>query len=197
VQQSYLYDDDGTSTVTQYIDPPLLHRNVSVLTEHTLHISLDSACIMTMRDSAGRDVKKVLYDSDNRVIRRILFRYDAAGRLVEEGEVESGTRLRADMRNLCEYDNRGNRTVEEKRWGALGGQRKTMSYTELGDLKEVQIAPLPAEVDLDETAPWSTHYSYEYDTQGNWTSRTKQIRGLESGLVTHTDVTRRTLQYWD
>jgi hypothetical protein len=197
IQESHLYGEDGTSTVTLYIDPPLLHQNVSVLSEHMLHVSLDAACIMTMRDSAGTETKKVFYDSDNRVIKRVLFRYDAAGRLVEEGEVESGSRLRADMRNLYEYDRQGNRIAAEMHWGDLGGQRKTISYTELGDLKEVRIAPLAGEVDLGETAPWATHYSYEYDPRGNWTSRTEQIRRLDSGLVTHTGVMRRTLEYWD
>jgi hypothetical protein len=197
VQESHLYHDDGTNTVTLYIDPPLLHQNVSVSSEYMLHISLDAACIMTIRDSIGRETKKVFYDSDNRVIKRVLFRYDAAGHLVEEGEVESGHRLRADMRNLYEYDRQDNGIAAEMHWGDLGGQRKTMSYTELGDLKEVQIAPLPAEVDLHQTPPWSTHYSYEYDTRGNWTSRTEQIRRLDTGLVTHSGVTRRTLEYWD
>jgi hypothetical protein len=197
VQQSYLYDDDGTSTVTVYVDPPLLYKNVTVSADVMLQISLDAACIMTIRDSVGRDVKKVLYDSDNRVIKRVLFRYDAAGRLVEEGEIESGSRLRADMRNLYKYDHQDNRIAAEMHWGDLGGQRKTMSYTEMGDLKEMRIAPLPTEIGLLETPPWSTHYSYEYDTQGNWTSRTEQTRRLDSGLVTHTGVTRRTLKYWD
>jgi hypothetical protein len=110
VQQSYLYNGDGTNTVTLYIDPPLRYKNITVSADVMLHISLDAACIMTIRDRAGRDMKKILCGSDYRVIERVLFRYDAAGRLVEEGEVESGSRLRADMRNLYEYDHQGNRS---------------------------------------------------------------------------------------
>jgi hypothetical protein len=196
VQESHRYEDDGTSTVTHYVSPLLRGPNISVSAEHMLHISLDAVSIMTIRDTAGWDRKKVFYDSDDRVIKRVLFRYDAAGRLVEEGEAESSSRLRADMRNMYEYDSRGNCIAAEKHWGDLGGHRKAMSYTELGDLKEVRVTPLPSEVDLFETDPWSTHYSYEYDTKGNWISQTEQIQ-LDTGVVTHTGVTRRTFEYWD
>jgi hypothetical protein len=181
VQQSYLYNGDGTSTVTLYIDPPLRYKNITVSADVMLHISLDAACIMTIRDRAGRDMKKILCGSDYRVIKRVLFRYDAAGRLVEEGEVESGSRLRADMRNLYEYDHQSNSNAAEMHWG---------------DLKEMRIAPLPTEIDLLETRPWSTYYGYEYDAQGNWTYRTEEIRRFDTG-VTHTGAMRRTLKYWD
>lgn len=92
VHESYLYHDDQTSAVTLYIDPPLRDKkNVAVSEDHMLHMSIDAVCIMTVRDSKSRPIKKVLYDADNRVIRRVLFRYDGDGRLLEEGEVESAT----------------------------------------------------------------------------------------------------------
>ena len=197
VEESYLYHDDQTSAVTLYIDPLLRDKNVGVCLGSMLHMSIDAVCITTVRDSRNRPIKKVLYDADNRVIRRVLFRYDRAGQLVEEGEVEYGDRLRADMRNLYGYDGQGHLLEKEMYWGAFGGQRKTMSYNEMGDLKEEQVVPLPGEVVLHEEIPWSTHYSYEYDTQGNWTSRTEQTRRLDSGLVTHPGVTKRTLKYWN
>ncbi len=77
------------------------------------------------------------------------------------------------MRNLYRYDVQGHLVESEMYWGVFGGRRETMSYTELGDLKEEQVVPLPGEVVLHEEIPWSTHYSHEYDTQGNWTSRTE------------------------
>jgi hypothetical protein len=40
VQQSYLYNGDGTSTVTLYIDPPLRYKNITVSADVMLHISL-------------------------------------------------------------------------------------------------------------------------------------------------------------
>lgn len=197
VQESYLYHDDGTSTATLYVHPPLRDRNVGVSAESMLHISTDAVCIMTLRDRGDRPIRKVLYDADNRVIQRVLFRYDAAGRLLEEGEAEPGGGLRADMRNLCRYDARGRCIETEIRWGPFGGRRKDMSYTEQGDLEEERIEPLSGGIDLFGTPPWSRQFGYEYDARGNWTSRTEQIRRLDTGLVTYTGATRRTLRYWE
>lgn len=196
--ESYQYKDNQTSVVTHYIDPPLRDRkNVAVSAESMLHISVDAVRIITIRDSKATPTEKVLYDIDNRVIRRVLFRYDTAGRLVAEGEAEPDEKIRVDMRNSYRYNARGRCIQAVMRWGASGGQRKTMSYNNLGDLEEERVEPLPAEVVLHKRAPWSTHYDYEYDTRGNWTSRTGQVRGLANGAVTHTEVIRRRLKYWD
>jgi hypothetical protein len=83
------------------------------------------------------------------------------------------------------------------RWGAFGGRRETKSYNEMGDLEEERVVPLRAEVTLHEETRWSTHYDYEYDAQGNWTSRTEQVRSLDSGAVIRAEVIRRRLRYWD
>ena len=177
-QESYQYKDDQTSVVTLYIDPPLRDmKNVAVSTDRMLHMSIDAVRIITMRDSKARPTEKVLYDIDNRVIRRVLFRYDGAGRLLAEGEAEPDERMRADMRNSYRYNASGRCIQALMRWGATGGQRKTMSYNDLGDLAEERVVPLPAEVALHEAAPWSTHYDYEYDTRGNWTSRPSRSGG--------------------
>lgn len=197
VQKSYLYYADQTSAITEYIDPPLREKKVTVSVENMLHMSVDAVCIMTIRDSGKLPIKKVLYDADGRVIRRVLFRYDGNGRLVEEGEIESGDKLRADMRNSYRYDTEGRCIEAEFYWGEFGGQRKTRSYNEQGDLKEERVEPLPARVALHETAPWSAHYDYEYDARGNWTSRTEQVQRLDSGAPIRSEVTRRKLKYWD
>jgi hypothetical protein len=198
VQESYLYYDDQTSATTLYIDPPPGDQKASVGMdiETMLHKSPDAVCIMTARDSGGRPVKEVLFDADNRVIRVARFRYDGAGRLLEEGEVESGDHVRADMRNLYRYDAAGHCIEAEMYWGAFGGQRKTMSYNERGDLKEERVAPLPAGANLFEVTPCSRHYDYEYDAHGNWTSRTEQVRTLDAGAPVRTEVAQRKLTYW-
>ena len=71
-----------------------------------------------------------------------------------------------------------------------------MSYNDVGDLTEERVVPLPGEVVLHKVLPWSTHYDYEYDGRGNWTSRTEQVRRLDCGLLIRTEVTRRRLKYW-
>lgn len=197
VQESFLYRDDQTSAITLYIDPPLREKKVVVSVESMLHMSIDAVCIMTIRDSGKKLIKKVLYDADGRVIRRVLFRYDGDGRLVEEGEIDFGDHLRADMRNSFRYDAEGHCIETDSYWGEFGGQRKTRSYNERGDLKEERVEPLPGRVVLHERVPWSAHYDYEYDAHGNWTSRTEQVQRLDSGAPIRSEVTRRKLKYWD
>lgn len=196
VRESYLYHDDGTSTVTQYIDPPLRDQNIAVSVEMTMHFSLDAVSVMTLRNREGRPITKVFYDVDNRVIRRVRFCYDAAGHLLEEGEVESGSRLRTDMCHLYRYDAAG-RQCEAEMHSPFFGARKLMSYNERGDLSEVQRMPLADGLDLHEQEPWAERLTYEYDDRDNWTMRTAQARLLDSGVVTYTVAVRRSLQYHD
>ncbi len=199
VHESYLYYDDQTCAMTLYIEPPPRDQKTSIgiSMESMLHKSPDAVCIVTVRDSMNRPVKEVLYDSDNRVIRRVRFRYDDAGRLLEEGEVESGDHVRADMRNLYRYDAAGNCIEAELYWGAFGGRRKTRSYNEPGDLNEERVESLPGEVDVFQVTPWRSQFEYEYDAQGNWSVRTEQVRTLDAGVPLRIEVTRRKLTYWD
>lgn len=196
VHESHLYFDDQTSAVTRYIDPPLRDTNVTVAAESMLSMAADAVCILTAFDRSGRPVKRVLYDADERVIRRVLLQYNQSGRLIEEGEVELGGGLNPDLRNSYRYDAEGRCVEVEMRWGAIGGRRQIKSYNERGDLKEERVLPLKPEIELFETAPWSTVYDYEYDTQDNWTLRSAQTRGAESTAIIHTDTTRRTFEYW-
>ena len=196
IYESYLYFDDQTSAVTRYIDPPLRDTNTVVAAESMLDMSADAVCILTAFDRSGRPVKRVLYDADERVIRRVLLQYNRSGKLMEEGEAESGGRLNPDLRNLYRYDAAGRCVEVEMHWGAIGGRREINSYNERGDLKEEHVLPVKPEIELFETPPWVTLYDYEYDTQGNWTLRSAQIRGAESTAIIRTDTTRRTFEYW-
>jgi YD repeat-containing protein len=146
VQELYLFKDDQTSVFTLYVNPPLRDmKNVADSADRMLHMSIDAVRIITARDSKGRPTEKFLYDVDNRVIRQVLFRYQGAGRLLAEGEAESGERPRADMRNTYRCDARGRCIEALMRWGAFGGRRETKSYNEMGDLEEERVAPLRAE----------------------------------------------------
>ena len=53
-----------------------------------LHVSLDAVAIITVFDASDHPIRKVLYNADDRVIRRVAFRYDQGGLLLEEGRVD-------------------------------------------------------------------------------------------------------------
>jgi hypothetical protein len=196
VEESYLYNGDGTSTITKYIDPPLRERNFGVFAESMLHICVDAVCVMTMRDSSSRPVRKVFYDVDNRIIQRVLLRYDSAGRLIEEGEIESRDRVRSDFRNVYRYTDSDLPVEIEMYWANWGAVRKRLTYTEQGDLQQEERLQIAEGVFLPSQGPWANQYAYLYDERGNWIAKTHQIRKLDTNEITHTDETKRTLTYY-
>ncbi len=148
---------------------------------------------MTLFDGDGRPATKVLYDADDRVIRRIAFRYDSRGRLIEEGEIVGG-RIRDDFRNIFQYDESG-RTIEaDRKWGDWGGERRMFTYNEQGDVTEVRIENASL-LDDPHVEYWSERSRFQYDDHQNWTECvTDTVRS--SGEITVSATDRRTLVYY-
>jgi len=194
LEESYTYHDDGTVVHTSYPrKPPGL---VGVLADSMLHLSGDAVRITTLLDSRGNALEKVLYDVDRRPIQRVLFLYDTAGRVVEEGEAYTDNRMRDDFRNLYRYDEQGRHT-EIERYFPFGGTRQTMTYNEQGDLVERHTVSLPTDIDFMAQSPWAEYFGYEYDTRSNWIRRTLEHHLEETGETIHRDEHRRRLEYWN
>ena len=134
VFESIQYAADGTKTRTTY--PATIEeskrRMTSVAASAMLHVSLEAVAIMAVLYSSGLPIRKVFYDVDDRVIRRVAFRHDTGGLLLEEGEVIDGS-IREDFRNIYRYDASGRQIEADQRWGDFGGSRRTFDYNEYGD----------------------------------------------------------------
>ena len=189
--ESYQYAGDGTKRQSLY--PAPLPPNAGIACECMLHMSTDTVVTMMLFDRDGRPATKVLYDADDRVIRRIAFRYDSRGRLIEEGEIVGG-RIRDDFRNIFQYDESG-RTIEaDRKWGDWGGERRTFTYNEQGDLTEVRIETASL-LDDPHVEYWSERSRFQYDEHRNWTECvTDTVRS--SGEITVSATDRRTLVYY-
>jgi len=182
VFESVQYAADGTKTRTSY--PTALdgtkRETTSVSAESMLHYSMEAVVIMTVLDPGDYPIRKVLYDADDRVIRRVGFRYDTRGLLLEEGELVDG-RMRDDFRNVYRYDTAGRQIDADKRWGDLGGRRRTIAYNDRGYVAQETIeqnAGIFSEADA--TQSWTERFAYQYDDQGNWTERTTETT-LQNG----------------
>jgi hypothetical protein len=127
-----------------------------------LHLSIDAVAIMTVLDANDRPIRKVLYDLDDRVIRRVAFCYGEHGLLLEEGEVVGGS-IRDDFRNVFRYDALGRRIGVVQRWGD-------------GD-----VAQKSFEQNLSQS--WTERFAYQYDDYENWIQRTTET-------ILHTGETR-------
>jgi hypothetical protein len=161
-----------------------------------LHVSADAVRTVTLRDTRNNPSEKVLFDSDHRPIQRVLFIYDDAGRLLEEGEAYSDNSLRDDFKNLYRYDAQG-RCIEKEVRTPFHGERQTTTYNEDGDAREIQRTPLDFGIEISPKRPWALHFSYEYDAFGNWLIRRVETHTSDTDETTHRDETRRRVTYWD
>lgn len=197
VFESMRYAADGTKTKTSYPAPldETKRNTTGVAAESMLHLSLDAVAIMTVLDSSDRAIRKVLYDADDRVIRRIAFRYDGRGLLIEEGELIGGS-IRRDFRNVYLYDASSREIEVNRRWGDLGGSRRTFTYNDRGDVVQETIEQEIALVGVDiESQTWTQRFAYQYDQYQNWIERTTETI-TSAGDARLSMVERRQLTYY-
>jgi len=197
VFESVRYASDGTKTRTSY--PTALdstkRETTGVSAEAMLHYSMDAVVIMTVFDAGDHPIRKVLYDADDRVIRRVGFRYDTRGLLLEEGELVDG-RIRDDLRNVYRYDVSGRQIEADKRWGDLGGRRRTLAYNDRGYIaQEMSEQNTGIFSEANEIQSWTERFAYQYDDQGNWTERTTETI-VQNGDARISMIERHELTYY-
>jgi hypothetical protein len=194
VSESYAYDQAGRKTATVYPDPALRER-VHHATAAEFEFSFEASSIMTIFDERGRPVKRVFYDPNGMVDRRIAMRYDAAGRLVEEGEREADGGIRADRRHVNRHDAEGRVIETATDHYSRGADRVTFAYNEHGDVAEERHDQTAGPAGLDRDQHWTVSYRYRYDDRGNWVERMAET-SLEGGEPVVSTVERRRLDYY-
>jgi hypothetical protein len=197
VFESVQYAADGTKTQTSYPTPldETKRQTTGVCAESMLHLSIDAVVIMTILDASDRPIRKVLYDGDDRVIRRVAFRYDARGLLLEEGELVGGS-IRDDFRNVYRYDASERQVEADRRWGDLGGGRRTFAYNDRGDIVQ-EIIEQNTGLMMEDTGSqaWTERFAYQYDDYGNWIERTTETI-LHTGEARLSMIEQRELTYY-
>ncbi len=196
VFESLHYAADGTRTSTSYSAPldDTKRKNVAVCVDSMLHMSTDAVAIMTVFDSNDRPSRKVLYDAGDRVIRRVGFRYDSRGLLLEEGELIVG-RIRDDFRNVYQYDALGRQVEVDRRWSGFGRGRRTFAYNQHGDIAQENIEQNSWLIGEQECETWTQRFAYQYDPYGNWTERSTGTV-LQNGESRLSMIERRELSYY-
>lgn len=194
VCESYRYDRAGRKTMTVYPDPGLRGKCIGIDLELTLEISAEASSIMTIFDDRDRPVKRVFYDPNGMVDRRILMRYDAAGRLLEEGECEADGSIREDLRHVYRYDSEGRLIEKSMHKYAFGTHRKTFLYNEQGDIIEERRQRTPGIIEGGDQ-DWTLRYRYQYDDRGNWIERITETV-LSGGDPRVSMIERRRVEYY-
>jgi hypothetical protein len=194
VYELYQYDETGRKTVTVYPDPALrgkLHTTV----ETAFETSADASSIVTHFDHQDRPWKRLFYDLNGRVERRILMRYDAAGRLVEDGEGEAEGIIREDLRRLYGYDAEGRLIETTMYYYGLWMYRTTFGYNDQGDIIEERHQHTGGIIEESGERDWKTQSRYQYDDRGNWTERvTENVLGTGDRRLSM--IERRRIDYY-
>lgn len=177
VSETYSYDASGWKTKTEHVAPYRPNTVVARGVEGTenCYSAPNTAAISTDYDGSGRAVALRFEDAEGRLLSRVDFRYDEAGRLVEEAQRNTEAMLPAAVtaqmnpaqlatvralfgagseprRCFHRYDAEGRRIETRLAIGPLMDERRTMAYNEHADLI------------LQRTA--STHRDYGIDDEG-------------------------------
>lgn len=195
VLESYRYEATGRKILTEYLSLGLRKQGIVFGLDDSFHFSADASSVVTLFDEHERPVKRVIYDPNDRVDRRISFRYDAAGRLLEEGEDEGNGRIRQDYRQVYTYDNQGRILSKTVHHYVFGTQRTTLMYNDRGDAAEERYQDTRGMLDDLDPQDWTKHFRYVYDGNGNWTERITETT-LPAGETRVSLVERRSLEYF-
>lgn len=139
-------------------------------------------------------MNRTFYDPNGMLERRVLLRYDVAGRLIEEGEREPDGRIREDFRNLYRYDARGRLVEKAIHHYLLGTHWKMFVYNGQGDITEEKHQRMAGLID-ETNQEWTERYRYQYDDHDNWTERVTETTP-QSGEARLSMVERRRIHYY-
>ena len=122
---------------------------------------------------------------------------------------DAARHLFGGARRSHRYDEHNRRIETRNQIGLLGDERITMFHNDRGDLirqimeaqdrdfgmdDDGQVSPAPSA----ERSRWSENrFSYEYDPQGNWVSKTSEGRSRPDADFTMYSVERRVILYFD
>lgn len=193
VAESYTYDRAGRKAATVYPDPA--QRNASGLVTEALETSPGASAILTLFDEQDRPERRVFYDPNGIVERRVVMRYDADGRLLEEGEREPDGSIREDFRTQYRYDAAGRVIEKEFYWSAIGRVRDEYVYNPEGDVVENRHESAGGFAHPDGDQKWTVRSRYLYDDRGNWVERIEETTP-QGGEQRISMIERRRIEYY-
>ena len=197
----HVYDDQGRETKTYFYNAEgtLTNTGVSVYDNkgrrtETTQINPNGSINHIQAffyDENGNNVREAHRNENGSPRNAITRRYDANGRVTEEIFIDSNGALH--HRNVLTYDARGNQTnwTLFKSDGTVVQMRRSLSYDNQGNVKEVII------YGPDDSVISKESFTFAFDQRGNWIKRTTSRELFKEGLSrTESEVTYRTITYF-
>lgn len=137
-------------------------------------------------DSSGRPEEEIAVDVVNGVMRKHTYKYDATGNSISE-VVEAGN----EVREISKSYNSRHLLVEEVVKTSDGKVNKVLAY----DNEDNVISRETYNGDGELLDKWS--YSYEYDSQRNWTKMKTDFLMRNGNPISERTVIERTITYFE
>jgi YD repeat-containing protein len=226
VSETWSYGPDGSKTKTYFVPKLAPDMGFSYTIEGTDqgYGAGRAVSIVTSYGAAGPE-EVVFYDADLRILHRVTFQRDAAGRLLLEqmqlGETplfpEAGDAAAAMAKLLAPdnflsstiyaYDEAGRLIERRRQMGPIADHRTTWRYDGHDNRIEETAEETSREMQIDEEGNCNPvnershrrhlRYDYRYDEQGNWTERVVWLRLEPNPEFQPSNVERRQIAYYD
>jgi hypothetical protein len=214
--ESHSYDQNGKRTKTNFVSKHLVNAFMYSI-EGTAHsYGAEGATTITTRyDDGGKPDEVLFHDANQRLLRRVVFTRDGAGRLTTEelylGEESPFPNIVFGPNSVLSstsyaYDAKGRILERRTRMGEFGDQRTTFGYDEHGNPADERHEDISREMQVDEAGVLqamkgrsSTHdvrFEYRYDAQGNWQERVVWARQAPNPNFERSNITRREIAYY-
>jgi hypothetical protein len=214
--ETYSYDQNGKRTKTYFVSKHLVNAFMYSIEGTTQSYGAEGASTITTRyDHRGKPDEVLFHDADQRLLRRVVFTRDGAGRLTTEelylGEESPSPNIVFGPNSVLSstsytYDAKGRILERRTRTGELGDHRTTFGYDEHGNPADESHEDISREMQIDEagvlqamketSSTQNVRFEYQYDAQGNWQERVVWIRRVPNPNFERSNITRREITYY-
>lgn len=218
--ESYAYDQQGKGVKTYYVveREPGVGFSYAVEDTEISYGASDAATIQTVYDADSRPEETIFYGSDGRVLRRLVFHRDRAGRLLKEEMITVEDPAVADLPpELLKaafggivteygYDDMGRIAERRMHMGVLSESRTTYRYDDHGNRLEEITEESSRDMGLNEEGELQpsnersnrhhVRFEYAYDARGNWTECIVWSRLEPNPDFQRSNIQRREITYY-
>ena len=215
--ETYRYGQDGKKTKVYFVPAQLANAFINAIEGTVQSYGAPGATTITTRyEDEGKPHEVLFRDTEQRLLRRVVFTRDGTGRLITEemhlGEESPFPELLFGPNSVLStttyaYDAKGRILQRCTRMGELGEHRTTFRYDDRDNPIEEIHEDISREMQIDEAGVLHTtketsstqnvRFDYIYDAQGNWLERTVWSRLEPNPNFERSNITRREITYND
>jgi YD repeat-containing protein len=223
----YSYGNDRTKTKVYFVPKHVAGSFMYAVEGTAQHYGAPGATTVTTRYEAGGNPGEVLFhDEGRRLLRRVVYTRDDAGRLMKEEMLAGEQSPFADIEDEAArealaklfgpehvissttytYDAKGRTRERRTRMGEVGEHRTIFRYDDRGNPAEETHEEASREMDLNDdgnlqvtkerSSKQNVRFEYQYDAQGNWLEQVVWGRMEPNPNFERSNITRREIAYY-